>query len=84
MVEITSILIGMSFVLAFAVLALSYYALYLRGARDVSESEHYINTRDVETSRRERVRGEELVNTEASIQDERPVPQIGRDEAEDE
>ena len=77
MVEIVSILIGFAAIPLVAIVAMSYYALYAKGARSVSESDHYINLRDVERYRTNGVRDEELRNTEASIQDERPVPTIG-------
>jgi len=80
MVELVSILIGISVIPLLTVIALSYYGLYARGKLGVSESSHYVNTRDVETHRAESVRDVELKNTEASVQDERPIPDFGDDE----
>jgi len=77
MVEIVSILIGVSFVIGGMILAASYVAAYLYGQRDVSESAHYINVRDIETNRQQSVRDEELRNTKNSVADERPIPEIG-------
>lgn len=77
MVDLISILIGFATLPLIAVVGLSYYALYVKGQQTVSESHHYVNTRDVETARQESVRDVELKNTEASVQDERPVPEIG-------
>jgi len=74
MVEIVSALVGFAAIPFVVVVALSYYALYARGQRSVSESSHYVNTRDIETYRGNSVRDEELKNTEASVRNERPTP----------
>ena len=79
MVDIVSILIGFAAIPLIGVVAASYLAAYFKGQQTVSESTHYVNMRDVETYRANSVRDEELRNTEASVQDERPVPQIGDD-----
>jgi len=77
MVDFASALIGAVALIAVVVIAASYLAAYKSGQQKVSESAHYVNMRDVETYRANSVRDEELRNTEASVQDERPVPQIG-------
>jgi len=77
MVEIVSILIGVSFVLGGLVFAASYGAAYLFGKQTVSESAHYVNHRDIEKQRQSQIRDEEVTNTRASVADERPVPEIG-------
>lgn len=82
MVEVVSLALGVGLVLGLVVFALSYAALYLAGQRSVSESSHYVNTRDVETYRSNSVRDAELRNTEASVQDERPVPEWGTNDSE--
>jgi hypothetical protein len=77
MVEIVSVLVGFAVIPLLAVVALSYYGLFAHGKLSVSESSHYVNTRDVETHRSESVRDVELKNTEASVADERPIPEFG-------
>lgn len=77
MVEIVSILIGISLVVGGLIFAASYLAAYVYGQRNVSESAHYVNYRDVETHRAGQVRDEELANTRASVADERPDPHKG-------
>lgn len=82
MVEPISLGLGIGLVLGLVVFVLSYAALYLAGQRSVSESTHYVNTQDVETYRANSVRDIELRNTEASVQDERPIPQWDANDSE--
>lgn len=72
MVELISVLVGFSVLPLVLVVSLSYYSLYLKGARDVSESTHYLNHDDIDKYRSERVREEESKNTEASIENDHP------------
>lgn len=72
MVELISVLVGFSVLPLVLVVALSYFSLYLKGARDVSESTHYLNHQDIEKYRSERIREEESQNTEHSIENDKP------------
>lgn len=80
MVEFLSVMIGAVAIFALFVTVMSYLAAYLYGQRTISEGGTYINRRDVERFRGERVRDIEQKNTEASVQDHRPIPEVGNDE----
>lgn len=73
MVELISLLVGFLVLPLVVVVGLSYYALYQRGARDVSESGHYLNHDDIDEYRAERIREEESKNTEQAIENDNPV-----------